>query len=385
MTVLPFRSPSMLLLALMMAGCASLPSSGPTARQITRGLAGTDTQGPIRIVDLNAATVETAGAEEDASAARRATLASLAAESRGGTVGVGDVLEIRLYEVGVTLFSGAGASAGATGFDPSARAEVFPGVVVAGDGTIKLPFAGRLAVAGLTPREIQALIEGAYRGKSQLPQVLVAVRENLSETVFVSGDVRRPGRIALTLQRERLLDAIATAGGAATRTQDMVVRFTRSGRTIEERLDRIVAGAPDDLVLAAGDRIQLIQQPQTYVVMGASNRVSQVPFDQTDVTLAEAVARAGGPNDNTADPRSVFLFRYAAATGGDAGSAAAEIPTVYRIDLMQPASYFLAQRFPMRNRDVLYVSNAPINRTAKAVGILNQLFSPFVTARAVTQ
>ena len=385
MTVLPFRSPSMLLLALMMAGCASLPSSGPTARQITRGLAGTDTQGPIRIVDLNAATVETAGAEEDASAARRATLASLAAESRGGTVGVGDVLEIRLYEVGVTLFSGAGASAGATGFDPSARAEVFPGVVVAGDGTIKLPFAGRLAVAGLTPREIQALIEGAYRGKSQLPQVLVAVRENLSETVFVSGDVRRPGRIALTLQRERLLDAIATAGGAATRTQDMVVRFTRSGRTVEERLDRIVAGAPDDLVLSAGDRIQLIQQPQTYVVMGASNRVSQVPFDQTDVTLAEAVARAGGPNDNTADPRSVFLFRYAAATGGDAGSAAAEIPTVYRIDLMQPASYFLAQRFAMRNRDVLYVSNAPINRTAKAVGILNQLFSPFVTARAVTQ
>lgn len=385
MTVFPFRSPTLLLLALGMAGCASLPSSGPTARQITRGLAGSEAQGPIRIVDLNAATVETAGAEQDASVVRRATLASLAAESRGGTVGVGDVLEIRLYEVGVTLFSGAGAVAGGSGFDPSARAEVFPGVVVAGDGTIKLPFTGRLAVSGLTPREVQSLIEGAYRGKSQLPQVLVAVRENLSETVFVSGDVRRPGRIPLTLQRERLLDAIATAGGAATRTQDMVVRFTRGDRTVEERLDRIIAGAPDDLVLAAGDRIQLIQQPQTYVVMGATNRVSQVPFDQTDVTLAEAVARAGGPNDNTADPRSVFLFRYVATGGGEAGSAPAEIPTVYRIDLMQPASYFLAQRFAMRNRDVLYVSNAPINRTAKAVGILNQLFSPFVTARAITQ
>lgn len=383
MSVLTRASLLSLAPAALLAGCASLPSSGPTARQITRNLAAADAAGPIRIVDLDAAAVAVATAQM-APAADRQSLASLATESRNGTVGVGDVLEIRVYEVGVTLFGGT-RTAGEN-FDPSARAEIFPAVVVAGDGTIKLPFTGRLDVAGRTPREIQALVEGAYRGKSQLPQVLVAVRDNLSETVFVSGDVRRPGRIALTLQRERLLDAIATAGGASTRTQDMVVRFTRAGQTVEQRLDRIVSGAPDDVVLTAGDRIQLIQQPQTYVVLGASNRVSQVPFDQTDVTLAEAIARAGGPNDNTADPRSVFVFRYVPADGASEGNvAAAEVPVVYRVDLMQPASYFLAQRFAMRNRDVVYMSNAPINRTAKAVGILNQLFSPFVTARAITQ
>ena len=374
-----FRLPLAAAFTLAIAGCASLPSSGPTARQIVRGAQGADAAGAIRIVDLTAAAIETARASEATGDGRRSTLASLAMDVPYGAVGVGDVLEIRVYEVGVTLFGGA--RTGGEVFDPSARAEIFPAVVVASDGTIKLPFIGQLAVAGRTPREIQAMIEGAYRGRSQMPQVLVAVRENLAETVVVSGDVRKSGRIALTLQRERLLDAIATAGGTATRTQDMLVRFTRRGQTVEERLDRIIAGAADDLVLAAGDRIQLIQQPQTYVVLGASQRVAQVPFDQTDLTLAEAIARAGGPSDNTADPRSVFLFRYAAA-GAD---GAAEVPTIYRIDLLQPASYFLAQRFAMRNRDVLYVSNAPINRTAKAVGILNQLFSPFVTARAITQ
>ena len=362
--------------SVLLGACASLPSSGPTAREVVRGAEAAGPAVPIRIVDVTAAAVENANAAEAAIDARRTALASLAVDGRNDVVGAGDVLEIRVYEVGVTLFGGARGSAEA--FDPSARGEVFPAVVVGSDGTIKLPFTGRLAVGGKTPAQIQALIEGAYRGKSQQPQVLVAVKQNISETVFVSGDVRRPGRIELTLQRERLLDAIAAAGGAVSRTQDMVVRVTRNGQSVEERLDRIVAGAPDDLVLTAGDRVQLIQQPQTYVVMGASNKVSQVPFDQTDVTLAEAIARAGGPNDATADPRSVFLFRYAPVGGADAPT-----PPLYRLALLSPASYFLAQRFAMRNRDVLYVSNAPINRTAKAVGILNQLFSPFVTARAV--
>ncbi|WP_375428384.1 polysaccharide biosynthesis/export family protein [uncultured Sphingomonas sp.] len=368
--------------ACLLGACASLPSSGPTANQIVRGARADATA--ARIVDLDAQAMVDAVAVEAAADARNPTLASLAVDGRGGLIGVGDVLEIRVYEVGVSLFGGARMTGEL--FDPSARAEIFPAVVVDAGGTIKLPFTEQLQVAGRTPREVQSLVERAYRGKSQLPQVLVAVRENLSETVFVSGDVRRSGRIALTLQQERLLDAVATAGGTVSRTQDMVVRFTRAGRTVEERLDRIFAGAPDDLVLVAGDRIQLIQQPQSYVVLGASNRVSQVGFDQSDVTLAEAIARAGGPNDNTADPRSVFLFRYAASEAGatPVPGAAADTPTIYRVDLLRPASYFLAQRFPMRNRDVLYVSNAPINRTAKAVGILNQLFSPFVTARAIS-
>ena len=367
---------------LAVGGCASLPSSGPTAKQVVVGAhSGLDPTGEIRLVDMTTQSIADTVEREAAIDKARPTLAVLAVSGRSGVIGVGDILEIRLYEVGVSLFGGGrSATGGAETYDPSARGESFPVIVVGADGTIKLPFTGRLAAAGKTPAELQSMIERAYRGKSQAPQVLVAVRQNLSDTVFVAGDVRKPGRIELTLQRERLLDAIATAGGAVSRTQDMVVRFTRGGRTIEERLDRIVSGAPDDLELVAGDRIQLIQQPQTYVVLGASNKVSQVPFDQSDVTLAEAIGRAGGLNDNTADPRSVFLFRYISTAPGQS-----EVPTIYRIDMLQPQSYFLAQRFLMKNRDVLFVSNAPINRTAKAVSIINQLFSPFVAARAVAQ
>ncbi|WEJ99502.1 MAG: polysaccharide export protein [Candidatus Sphingomonas phytovorans] len=364
----------------MLSGCASIPASGPTSHDIVRSVRAEQNQIGMRLVDIDPTVISDLDVRNEAADHRVSTIASLALSASNDVVGPGDVLSVGIYEVGASLFQG-GRSSLQGDVQPSASSENFPNVVVARDGTIKLPYAGTLQVAGLTPAEIQARVEHAYLGKSQSLQAIVLVKENLSQTIYVSGDVRRPGRINLSLQRERLLDAIASAGGSVTQTQDMVVRFVRGGQVVEERLDRIQAGAPDDLVLVAGDRIELVREPQTFTVFGAVGKVSQVSFDQTDLTLAEAVARAGGPNDATANPRAVYLFRFDPPV--ELGQKGA--PTIYRLDMMQPQDYFLAQHFAMRNKDVLYVSNAAINRTAKFVAIINQLFSPFVAARTVAQ
>lgn len=373
--------------AALLAGCASLPASGPTAGEITRATAPDRNTIGMRIVDINADVVARTTALDEAATAQLPTLAVLARAGRNDTVGPGDQLDIAIFEVGASLFTPARGTA--DGFDPSAQAQRFPAVTVDRSGQIRLPYAGTLDVAGRTPDEIAGLIERAYRGKSQSLQVIVSVRSNLSDTVFVSGDLKKPGRLDLSLQNERLLDAIAAAGGAVAPTPDIVVRFSRDGRLVEERLDRIRAGAPDDLVLVPGDRIELVRSPRSFVILGAANRPAQLAFDQSDLTLAEAVARAGGPNDGGANPRGVFLFRYAqpdAAPSNAAQSTAHEQlqPTIYRLDMLDPASYFLAQHFAMRDKDVLYVSNAGINRTAKFVSIINQLFSPFVAARTLS-
>jgi len=364
---------------LLMSGCASLPASGPTEHEVVRGTDPTRNTIGMRIVDVDSAVlaqVTSHAAEVDA---RLKTFSSLAKSGRNDGVGPGDQLDISLFEVGAALF-GAAPRTTTTGFDPSAQAQRFPMIVVDRYGAIRLPYTGTLQVAGKTPDEISGMIEQAYRGKSQNPQVLVAVHSNLSETAYVTGDVRKPGRVELTLQDERLLDAVANAGGAVAQTQDMAVRVTRDSQQIEQRLDRVRAGSPDDIVLVAGDRIELIRKPQTFVVLGAANRVTQVSFDQTDLMLAEAIGRAGGPNDAGANAKAVFLFRY----DSSADPQKPETPVIYRLNMLDPTTYFLAQRFPMRDKDVLYVANAGINRTAKFVSIINQLFSPFVAARTLT-
>ncbi len=376
--------------AMLLAGCASLPASGPTAHEVLRGTQADHNTIGMRVVDIDSHVLAEVTAADAGVVAGVPTLATLTRDGRTDTVGPGDQLDIAVFEVGASLFGGARTSA--DGYDPSAQAQRFPVVVVDRDGAIRLPYAGTIEVAGRTPGEIAQMIERGYRGKSQSPQVVVAVRSNLSGTVYVTGDVRRPGRVELSLQRERLLDAIGIAGGSVAQTQDMVVRVTRDGQRVEQRLDRVRSASPDDLVLVPGDRVELLRQPQTYVVLGAANKPSQVSFDQSNLTLAEAVARAGGPNDATANPRAVFLFRYDSAPGPASGAVPLpgtpalppQRPTIYRLNLLEPSSYFLAQRFAMRDKDVLYVSNAGVNRTAKFVSIINQLFSPFVAARTLT-
>ena len=360
-----------------LAGCAALPSSGPTAGEIRRGTRDQNELG-FKIVDIDGPLVKEIAARAAAADAAQPTLSSLAREGRNDVVGPGDVLAIGVYEVGVSLFGSSAAAGGV--IDPSARAQTFPEVVVDREGTITLPYVGRLNVAGHTTGEIQSMIIRGLRGKSQSPQALVTIKQDISTTVYVAGDVHQPGRYTLSLQQERLLDAIALAGGATNSAEDTVVRFNRGSQFLEERLGRIRAGAADDLMLIPGDRVELIKRPRSFISLGATGKVEQTDFQTGEVSLAEAVARAGGPTEAVADPSAVFLFRYdPAAPGGE------ERPIIYRLNMLQPASYFLAQRFIVRDKDVIYIANAAANRPAKMVNIINQLFAPFVTARALTR
>jgi len=111
--------------------------------------------------------------------------------------------------------------------------------------------------------------------------------------------------------------------------------------------------------------------------------VSEVPFQNTRVSLAEAMARTGGPSDQQADPTAVFVFRYepSAADGSPLEGAK---PVAYRLNMMEAQSYFLAQRFEMRPRDLIYVANARSNQPSKLLQVLNLFFQPFYTAKVVS-
>jgi polysaccharide export outer membrane protein len=372
------RSSMSLAAAAMLAGCASLPSSGPTASVVAGSVDGPTNVLGYRIVAVDSATVEQLNAGWPTPSA---PLEQMRGMARNDAVGPGDVLAIDVFEVGVSLFSGGGARVAGDSFDPSARGQDFTAIPVDSDGTIKLPYIGRLNVAGRTPAEIEELIENGLRAKSQSPQAIVSIKENVANTVFVSGDVRLPGRLKLTVARERLLDAVASSGGTEYAADDVVVRFARGGQIVEQRLGEIRAGTASDVVLMPGDRVQLIHSPRTFTVFGATSKVSQVPFETGALSLAEAVARAGGPNDNTGDASAVFLFRFDPTRA----PGTPETPIIYRLNMLNPASYFLSQRFAMRDKDVIYIANARSNQPTKLVGIINQLFAPFITARQITR
>jgi polysaccharide export outer membrane protein len=242
-----------------------------------------------------------------------------------------------------------------------------------------VPFVGRVRAAGHTAAELQQIIQSGLRGMSQDPQVLVSIEQSITNSVIIAGEVTKPGRLVLATNRESLVDAIALAGGYRGEAKDAIARVQRDGQSFEVRLSDLLDMPQEDIHVAPGDRITLISRPQSFSVLGASNKSEEIAFPRAHLTLAEAVALAGGANPNAGDAAAIFVFRYVRKPDGT------EQPTVYHVNMMRPGAYLLSQRFLMRDGDVLYVGNARANQLTKFVNVLSQLFVPVATARAVVQ
>jgi polysaccharide export outer membrane protein len=296
-------------------------------------------------------------------------------------LGPGDVLNISIYEAGVSLFGTALRTAAAANgtIDTSSTAERLPPVRIDDYGFIKVPFVGRLRAAGHTAAELQQMIQNGLRGMSQDPQVMVSIEQSITNSVILAGEVTRPGRLVLSTNRESLIDAIALAGGYRGDAKDALARVQRDGQSFEVRLSDLLDMPQEDIQVAPGDRITLISRPQSFSILGAPNKSEEVAFPRARLTLAEAVALAGGANPNAGDAAAIFVFRYVQRPDGT------EQPTVYHLNMMRAGAYLLSQRFLMKDRDVLYVGNARANQLTKFVNVLSQLFVPVATARVVVQ
>jgi polysaccharide export outer membrane protein len=78
--------------------------------------------------------------------------------------------------------------------------------------------------------------------------------------------------------------------------------------------------------------------------------------------------------------RGVFIFRFEDPAALDPALAATarrtpdgRVPVIYRVDLKNPATLFVAQSFPIRNKDVLYASSAPLSDLQRFVSIVSSV------------
>jgi polysaccharide biosynthesis/export protein len=88
------------------------------------------------------------------------------------------------------------------------------------------------------------------------------------------------------------------------------------------------------------------------------------------------LGNVGGLQDERANKTGVYVFRM-----GDLLNNPTARARVFRLDLYQPVSIFIAQQFGVQARDVVYVTNAPlyeydkilssIYRTLSIIGVAN--------------
>lgn len=362
--------------SLLLGACSSLPSSGPSGVQIRKGAQIDQTISGIRVVEL------TDGDELPVEVPPPAVFAPSYDPPPTDLLGPGDVIDVNIYEAGVMLFGGSpGDAVGAAraGVTPTARIERMPLLRIDDRGNIRLPYAGTIRAAGLTVSQLESSIRAAMRGLSQDPQAIVTIREGITNSVIMGGEVARPGRLVLPTNRETLSEVIALAGGYRGDAKDIAVRVQRRDYEYQFRLSDVIGGEGQDMRIYPGDRVSILRQPRSFSIMGSAGRVDQLPFSSPRVSLAEAIATAGGANPNAGDPAAIFVFRYVTQPDGK------EIPVVYHVNMMKTGSYFISQRFAMRDKDVLYVANARANQASKLVQIISQLFAPVVAVESVVR
>ena len=155
-------------------------------------------------------------------------------------------------------------------------------------------------------------------------------------------------------------------------------------------MESLVSDPAENIYIHPGDVLTLVRLPQSFTVFGATGVNARFAFTSEKMTLVEGLAKAGGLQDLRSDPAGVFLFRFEPprminalgrpqlSTGPDGSS-----PVVYRLDLRNAKSYFLAQRFPIEDKDIIYVANADLNELQKFFTLLNTLTGPVITGIVV--
>lgn len=353
-------------LALWLGACA-LPSSGPTGRSVEGARPTAELPG-LQVVTVTPQVTRRLLAAREKTRFAEAWGVALKPDN---VLGFGDVIEVSVWEAPPATLFGVTVTDARTGAGiATARNAVLPEQVVNASGEITIPFVGAVRAAGRTLEQLQQDIAARLQGKANQPQVLARVLRNVSSNVTVVGDVSQAQRMPLTAKGERLLDALASAGGVRQPVGKISLQVTRGAQVLTQPLERVIADPTENILLQPGDVITALYQPFSLTVLGATGTNREVDFEAQGITLAQALARVGGLQDYRADARGVFIFRFED-----------QQPVVYRVDLKDAAAFFVAQDFPMRHKDVLYVANSPASELQKFLNILGSVVAPASTLR----
>jgi len=126
-------------------------------------------------------------------------------------------------------------------------------VVVRPDGKISMPLIGELVASGLDANQLANLISERLKEFKERPSVSVSVKEVNSYSIYVLGEVAKPGKYQLK-SHATVLQAVAVAGGFsiyAAKNKMQVLR--RVGKEEGKPKEMRIPARYDDLVSGEGE------------------------------------------------------------------------------------------------------------------------------------
>lgn len=233
------------------------------------------------------------------------------------------------------------------------------GHIVAEDGTIFFPYAGKVNVAGKSIVEVREALTRAIAGKIANPQLDVRVAAYRSQRAYVVGEVKKPGVLPITDVPMSVVEAINLAGDTTPEAALSRITLTRKGQVVPIDLQAIYEKGDfsQNHLLQDGDILQVADRNlQKVFVLGEVERPSALLMHKGRMTLAEAIGEAGGVDRTSSNPGRIYVLR---------GNP--KQPEVFHLDGNSADALILGDQFNLRPRDIVYVDTAGVVRWNRVI------------------
>lgn len=272
------------------------------------------------------------------------------------TIGAGDYLSITVWDHPELIMPVSSMNGSAAGGMPI-------GYSVSSDGKIQFPYAGDIKVAGLTELEAKNQLVEQLAKFIKKPEVTLRVVTYRSQHVYIDGEIKMPGVIAIDDLAPTLPEMLSRAGGITALGDQSRISITRDGQTYWFNLPQLARSHnnPSKIVLHNGDLVRVAAREESKVfVLGEVNKPGAFMMLNGRLSLNAALGEAGGFNSSSADGNQVYVIRNA----NDAQ------PLVYHLDAGSPVMFALAEKFELQAKDVVYVDTSSLVRFNRVIGLI---------------
>lgn len=356
------------------AGCTALPSSGPSRQDVIGGaivknnIDEKKARFQYALLDINSSVLPAFDYSVYDSLYKGFGLGN----SKPSTdLGVGDVIQITIFEA-----QAGGLFLPKESISSQGNFVTLPRQTIDSRGQVIVPYAGAVKVTGRSVAAAQREIEQKLANRAIEPQAVITTVSSASQNLSVLGDVNQPAQMAVSTG-DRVLDIISKAGGLSAPSVESYVTMERGGRKATALFKTVVSNPKENIYVHPNDTIYVERERRTYLAFGATGASGQYNFEEANLTLGQALAKAGGLLDGRADPSQVFLYREVPRKkleelGVDVSRFTSEtVPTVFKANLRDPSMLFAVQKFKMRDNDIIYITNSDSVEISKFLNLVN--------------
>jgi len=267
---------------------------------------------------------------------------------------------------------------------PQQRVTQLQGMKVAKDGTIFMPYLGKVSVRNMTPDRAREELQKSLETIVPSAQVQLAMEEGRNNSVDLVSGVAQPGTYPMPDRNYTVMGLISAGGGIGLNINNPQIRLARGNRIYGTSVEKLLNNPQMDTLLRGGDRVFVEEDERYFLSFGATNTESLHTFTKDEMSAMEAISVTGGLQDNAADAKGILILReypISAIAPGVRGPRQQRV--VFTLDLTTAEGLFSARQFKINPQDLIIATEAQINDAVTVASLVGNFVGVFNSASRI--